>query len=158
MRLNHKSFFENHGNYSPSELHGGGLFRTFNSYSFNFNGELRKRRMGYCLFRTPSPRGKQFLWFLKIDLLRFHRTYILFDWSKLLFFEMCLLRINLPTGGNLCPNMKHFDDVDFGECHSEVVISFFWRSVYIVSYSFQPQRNQFALFCKIFFLDCCISR
>ena len=25
-----------------SELHGGSLFRTFNSYSFNFNGGLRK--------------------------------------------------------------------------------------------------------------------
>ena len=44
------------------------------------------------------------------------------------FFYMCLLRINLP---NLCPNMNHFDAVDFSECHSEKVISFFWRSVYI---------------------------
>ena len=33
---------------------------------------------------------------------------------------MCLLRINLP---NLCPNMNHFDAVDFSECHSEKVIS-----------------------------------
>ena len=40
---------------------------------------------------------------------------------------MCLLRINLP---NLCPNINHFDAVDFSECHSEEVISFFWRSVY----------------------------
>ena len=31
---------------------------------------------------------------------------------------MCLLRINLP---NLCPNMNHFDAVDFSECHSEEV-------------------------------------
>ena len=53
------------------------------SYSFNFNGGLRKRRTGDCLLRTPSPRGKQFLWFLKIDLLRFHRIYLLYDWSKL---------------------------------------------------------------------------
>ena len=42
----------------------------------------RKRRTGYCLLRTPSPRGKQFLWFLKIDLLRFHRIYLLFHCSK----------------------------------------------------------------------------
>ena len=84
MRLNHeRSFFENRRNCSPSELHGHGLFKTFNSYSFNFNGGLRKRRTGYCLLRTPSPRGKQFLWFLKIDLLRFHRIYLLFYWSKL---------------------------------------------------------------------------
>ena len=66
-----------------SELHGDGLFRTFNSYSFNFNGGLRKRRTGYCLLQTPSPRGKQFLWFLKIDLSWFHRIYLLYDWSKL---------------------------------------------------------------------------
>ena len=63
-----------------SELHG---IKTFKSYSFNFNGGLRKHRMGYCLLRTPSPRGKQFLWFLKTDLLRFHPIYLHFDWSKL---------------------------------------------------------------------------
>ena len=40
---------------------------------------------------------------------------------------MCLLRTNLP---NLCPNMIHVDALDFSECHSEEVISFFWRSVY----------------------------
>ena len=27
--------------------------------------------------------------------------------------------------------MNHFDAVDFSECHSEEVISFFWRSVYV---------------------------
>ena len=41
---------------------------------------------------------------------------------------MCFLRINVP---NLCPSMNHFDAVDFSECHSEEVISFFWRSVYM---------------------------
>ena len=30
---------------------------------------------------------------------------------------------------NMCPNMNHFDAVDFSERHSEEVISFFWRSV-----------------------------
>ena len=39
---------------------------------------------------------------------------------------MCLLRKNLP---NLCPNI---DAVDFSECHSEEVISFFWRSASVV--------------------------
>ena len=120
MRLNH-----------ASELHGGSLFRIFNSYLFNFNGGLRIRRTGYCLLRTSSPRGKQFLWFLNIDLLRFHRIYLLSDWSN--FFFMCLLRINLL---NLCPN--NFDAVDFSECHSEEVISFFWRSVYIKNNKFIP--------------------
>ena len=118
MRLNHgRSFFENRRNCSPSELHGGSLFRAFNSYSLHFNGGLRKRRIGFCLLRTPSPRGKQFLWFLKIDLLRFHRIYLLFDWIKLLFFPMCCLRTNLP---NLCPNMIHVDALDFIDWHSEV--------------------------------------
>ena len=31
----------------------------------------------------------------------------------------------------MCPNMNHFDAVDFSECRSEEVISFIWRSVYI---------------------------
>ena len=58
MRLNHeRSFFKNRRNCSPSELHGHGLFKTFNSYSSNFNGWLRKRRTGYCLLRTPSPQA-----------------------------------------------------------------------------------------------------
>ena len=124
MWLNHeRSFFEKCRNCSPSELHGGSLFRTFNSYSFNFNGGLRKRRIGFCLLRTPSPRGKQFLWFLKIDLLQFHRIYLLFDWVNLWGF----LDVHLP---NLCPNMIHVDALDFSEWHPEEVISFFWRSVY----------------------------
>ena len=38
-----------------SELRGGSLFRTFNSYSFNFNGGLRKRRNGFCLLRNSQP-------------------------------------------------------------------------------------------------------
>ena len=35
------------------------------------------------------------------------------------FFDVCLLRINLP---NLCPNMNYFDAVDFSEFHSEEVM------------------------------------
>ena len=73
-----------------SKLHGGSLFRTFNSYSFNFNGGLCKRRTAFCLLRTPSPRGQQFLLFLKIDLLRFHHIYLLFDWSKLWFSDVLI--------------------------------------------------------------------
>ena len=73
MRLNpERSFFKKSQKLlierALSELRGGSLFRTFNSYSFNFNGGLRKRRTGFCLLRTPRPRGKQFLRFLKIDL------------------------------------------------------------------------------------------
>ena len=32
-----------------SELYGGGLLIKFNSYSFNFNGGLRKHRVGYIV-------------------------------------------------------------------------------------------------------------
>ena len=38
----------------------------------------------------------------------------------------CLLRINLP---NLCPDMNHFDAVDFSECHSEEVMFLLTLSV-----------------------------
>ena len=40
---------------------------------------------------------------------------------------MCLLRIHLP---NLCPNMNHFDGVDFSECHSEEVMFLLTLSLY----------------------------
>ena len=135
LRWNNKrSFFKNR-NCSPSELHGGSPFRTFNSYSFNFNSGLRKCRTCFCLLRTPSWRGEQFLWFFKIDILRFHRIYLHSDWNKLLFvFYICLLRTNLP---NLCPNMIHVDALDFSECHSEEVVSFFWCSVYDTCNKFQ---------------------
>ena len=68
------------------------------------------------------------LWFLKSDLLRFHPILVLFDLTKRLFFQMCLVR---STIAKLCPNMIHFDALDFSECRSEEVISFFWRSVYV---------------------------
>ena len=151
MWLNYeRSFFENRRNCSPSELHGGGLFKTFNSYSFNFNGGLRKRRMGYCLLRTPSPRGKQFLWFLK-NLPLAISSHLSPLWLKDTFvFKMCLLRINLP---NLCPNMNHFDAVDFSECHSEEVISFFWRSVYMRTKVSIKITNWNIHTCTIWFLN-----
>ena len=63
MWLNHeRSFFENRRNCSPSELHGGGLFRTFNSYSFNFNGVLHKHRTG---FELPAREASNFCDFWK---------------------------------------------------------------------------------------------
>ena len=70
----------------------------------------------------------QFLWFLKIDLLRFHRIYLLYDWRKLfLLLKRRLLRINSP---NLCPNMIHTDALDFSGWHSKEVTTFSWRLVY----------------------------
>ena len=100
-----------------SELHGGGLIRTFNSYSFNFNSGLRKCRTGFCLLWTPSPRCKQFLWFWKLTSC---------DYISFISSLIEVLRINLP---NLCPNMNHFDAVDFSECHSEEVMFLLTLSV-----------------------------
>ena len=41
---------------------------------------------------------------------------------------MCLIRITLA---NLCSNMINVDALDFSECRSKEVISFFWRSINI---------------------------
>ena len=106
---------------------GGGASAPPPPGSAALDSGLRKRRTCFCLLRTPSPsspRGEHFLWFLKIDLMRFHRIYLLFDGSKLLFcYIMCLLRTHLP---NLCPNMIHVDALDFSEWHSEKVIIKLW--------------------------------
>ena len=45
------------------------------------------------VLRTPGPRGKQFLRFLKTDLLRFHPIYLLFDWIK----KNCFLNVLLKN-------------------------------------------------------------
>ena len=108
-----------------SELHGGSLFRTFTSYSFNFNSGLRTRRTCFCLLRTPSPRGEQFLWFLKIDLLQFHRIYLLFDWSKFVFNMCFLLRTNLPNFVQIWFMLMLWILV------SVTLKKWYWRSVYI---------------------------
>ena len=44
---------------------------------------------------------------------------------------MCLMRSTIT---NLCPKLINFDALDFSECHSEEVTSFFffWHSVYTV--------------------------
>ena len=124
-----RSFLQNHRNCSLRTTRKGRLFRTFNSYSLNFNGGLCNRPSGFRLCQTLWSGGEQFLWFLKNDLLWFHCMLLLFDSSKHLFFEMCLVRSTLTI---LYPIMSHFSALDFGECRSEEVVSLFWRSVYIV--------------------------
>ena len=49
----------------------------------------------------------------------------------------------------MCPNMNHFDAVDFSECHSEEVISFFWRSVYVTFWWFVLQYETLGHVCYI---------
>ena len=127
IRWNPKmSFFKNHRHCSLRTSTKGHLFRTFNSYWFNFNGGLCNRRTGFCLCRAPWAGDKQFLWFLKTDLLWFNPILLLFDSTKHLYLEMCLVR---STIAKLCQNTIHFDALDFSECCSEEMISFFWRSL-----------------------------
>ena len=60
MRRNHiRSLVKNHRNCSLRTSTKGGLFRTLNSYAFNFKGGLCNRRTGYCPYRG-SP-GEIFL-------------------------------------------------------------------------------------------------
>ena len=106
-------FFKHHRNCSLRTSTKGRLFRTFNSYSFNFKGGLCDRRTGYCPCWASCPGGEQFLWYLKNYLLRFHLILLSFYSIKRLIFEMCLVR---STIANL-------------ECRSEEVINFFWHSV-----------------------------
>ena len=119
-----RSSFKNPQKCSLRMFTKGRLFR-----SFDFNGGLCNRCTGYCPCRTPCSGGEQFLWFLKNDLFWFHCIILLFDSSKRLFFEMCLVR---STIANLCPIMSHSNALDFSERRSEDVISFFWRSVYYI--------------------------
>ena len=45
-------------------------------------------------------------------------------------FDFCFMCFMRRTIAYICPNIN-FDVVDFSECRSEEVISFFWRSVYV---------------------------
>ena len=78
--------------------------------------------LAICQCRAPCLGGEQFLSFLKKAPLAIW-PYLTCVWLKQTFvFEMCLVKSNTA---NLCPSMVHFN-----ECRSEVVISFFWSSVY----------------------------
>ena len=89
----HKVIFQKSQKLLTENLHRKPLFRTFNSYSINFNGGLCNRHTGFCPCWNPCPGGEQFLWyFIFNDLLRFHCILLLFDSSKRLFCEMCLVR------------------------------------------------------------------
>ena len=125
---NHKrSFFKNHRNGSLRNSMKGRPFWTFNSYSFNYNGGLCNRHTGFCPHQTLCPGGEQFMWFQKTSCIFTFFTQAKFASSFFIFFYMQLVR---STIANLCSIMSHFDALDFSECRSEEVISFFWRSVY----------------------------
>ena len=64
--------------------------------------------------------------FWKISFCNFTAFFSRLTKATLWFSDVIQLTISY-----LCPNMNHFDSVDFSERHSEEIISFFWRSVYI---------------------------
>ena len=123
-----RSFFKNHRNCSLRTSTKGRPFWTFNSYSFNFNGGLCNRRTGFCPCQTLFPgRRAVYVIFTKWPLaisLQFKPFWLKQTFA---FFYMQLVR---STTANMCPIMSHFNALDFSECRSEEVISFFWRSVY----------------------------
>ena len=61
--------------------------------------------------------------FRKITFCNFS-TFFSFDKSSPLIFQMCFMRRAIALL-YLCPNMIHFDAVDFSERRSEEVMSFF---------------------------------
>ena len=127
IRWNRKgSFFKNHRNCSLRTSAKGRLFRTFNSYSFNYKGGLCNCHTGYCPCWAPCPRDEQILWFLEYDLLRVHLISLFFDSSKRLFFEMWLVRTTIAY---LCPIMIHFNALDFDKCRSKEVMFLLTLSV-----------------------------
>ena len=65
----------------------GRLFRSINSYSFNFNGFT-----GFCPWHLPSPGGKQFLWFWQMTFRNFTAFYSFWFQGNACycFFQMCI--------------------------------------------------------------------
>ena len=64
--------------------------------------------------------------FWKVTSCDFTPFYSFFNQPNICFLEMCLVRSIIAK---LCPNMIHFDALEFSECRSEKVIGFFWHSV-----------------------------
>ena len=60
----------------------------------------------------------------------FHHIFLLFDTRKSCVFQIFLIR---SIRDYLCPNIN-FDSVNFSERRPEEVISFFWRSVYVIQF------------------------
>ena len=126
MRWNLKSsMFENQRNCWPSELHGGSLFRTFNSYSISMMGYVTAV-LAFVCSKLPAREASSFCDFWQLTSCDFTAFFSFLTRANPCFFEMCLIRIAIV---NMCPNMINFGAVDFSECRSEYVISFCWCSV-----------------------------
>ena len=132
MRLNHeRSFFENRRYCSPSELWANFTDVAYSKHSIAIHsismaGCVNAVRAIVC-FELPARKASSFCDFWKLtscDFIAFISTFLEVNF----FFVVVLIKEKFKH--NLCPNMNHFDATDFSECHSEEVISFFWRSVY----------------------------
>ena len=93
-----------------------------NSYWILWLGRLRRARSELARWAVSAIFEK---WHVVIK-----PYFLLFEARISCVFLIFLLR---SIKAYLCPNMINFDAVDFSERHPEEVISFFWRSVYIVS-------------------------
>ena len=119
MRWNRKrSSFKNHRNCSLKTSTKGRLFRTFNSYSFNFNG-----RFNICNCHTG---------FVVANFFDFFRNYLL--WFHCIFLKqtqahLCVLDVlDKEYSAYLYPNIIYFSAVDFSERLSEEVMFLLTRS------------------------------
>ena len=78
----------------------------------------------------PAHEASTFCDSLRNGLLQYHPIFLLFDSSKPLFLDTCLIRITIA---NLCPNMTHFDAQDFSWCCLEEVMFLWMLSVHLLS-------------------------
>ena len=133
MWLNHEmSFFENRRNSSPSELWASSTEAAYSEHSIAIHSISMAGYVNavpaFVCFELPAREASRFCDFWKLTSCDF----IAFI-SSLIEVNVCfldVLRLNLHVP-NLHPNMIQVDALDFREWHSEEVISFFWRSVYI---------------------------
>ena len=98
-----------------------------NSYWMFWIGRLCGARSvsSFCDFRKMT-----FLWF--------NRIFSFLTPKISCVYQIFLLR---SIKAYLCPNIIHFDGVDFSERRPEEVISFFWRSVYLSSNTYKKVRK-----------------
>ena len=87
--------------------------------------------------------------FWQVTFCDFTLLYSFLTQPNICFFQMCLVR---NTIANLCPNMIHFDPLDFSECRSEEVISFLTLSVckkspHVINWESEGCYHYSSMFC-----------
>ena len=137
MWWNHKrSFKKNHRNCLPPRP---GVCSRQKPVRLLHNPPLKSNEyLLHVVNRLPpwSSLGEQFLWFSKNNLLRFHQIFsLLTEVNFLNIFIMFSLR---SFNAYLCPNMIHFDALDFSERRSKEVMFLLMLSIVV-------NRNHFFL-------------